>query len=132
MTAIEGVRPDGSRVSIDLHGRRLVAFLTSSCQGCAWWWGHLDKAPSGVPELAAVVTPDPSLESARAVSQLAPQGVSVVMSSDTWNRFSVRQSTTFLVLDEGRVSARAVPTSWQDILAIPALAHRKSSDPRTE
>lgn len=122
MTAIQGVRPDGSPVTVDLEGRQLLAFLTSSCQGCAWWWSHLDEAPDGVPELAAVVTPDRSLESARTVAQLAPEGVTVVMSSDAWNHYSVRQSTTFLVLDDGRIAARAVPTGWQDVRAIPALA----------
>ena len=74
---ITGVDPGGRPVSVDPEGRT-VYFLTSSCRPCRPVWAAL----SG--DRTVVVTPDPSTESRRKVAELAPPGVTVVMSSDAW------------------------------------------------
>lgn len=74
---ITGVDPAGRPLSLDPEGRT-VYFLTSSCRPCRPLWDALSGNRS------VVVTPDPSTESRRKVAELAPPGVTVVMSSDTW------------------------------------------------
>ena len=64
-------------MSVDPEGRT-VYFLTSSCKPCQPVWSTLPAAG------LVVVTPDPSAESRRKVAELAPPGVTVVMSSDAW------------------------------------------------
>lgn len=75
--ALEGVDPAGRPVSVDPEGLT-VYFLTSSCEPCRPLW------PTVTAERAVVVTPDPSTESRRKVAELTPEGVRVVMSSDSW------------------------------------------------
>lgn len=64
-------------MAVDPEGRTLY-FLTSSCQPCRPVWAAVGDGA------AVVVTPDPSTESRRKVAELAPDGVTVVMSSEAW------------------------------------------------
>jgi hypothetical protein len=74
---LRGVDPQGRTVAVDPEGRVLY-FLTSSCEPCRPVWATL-AGPH-----VAVVTPDPATEHRGRVADLAPPGVEVVMSSDTW------------------------------------------------
>ncbi len=122
---VTGVRPDGTPIEVDVgQGRWLVAFLTTGCATCGWWWEHLASPPAGCPPVAAVVTPDPSMESPGAVARAAPAGATVVMAGDVWEGYGVRQSTTFVLVVDGRVTGRVVASSWADVAALPALRSR--------
>jgi hypothetical protein len=78
MDHIEGTSPDGSPVRVDLSGTDQVVYLmTSSCKPCLGIWPALREGD-------VAVTPSPSTESTRKVKELAPEGVTVVMSSDLW------------------------------------------------
>lgn len=78
MEHIDGVGPDGAEIRVDVSsGRRVVYLMTSSCKPCLKVWPTL--GPGDV-----AITPSPSTESRRKVAALAPDGVAVVMSSDTW------------------------------------------------
>lgn len=82
MERIEGTALDGTPSGVDVsQGRRVVYLMTSSCKPCMEVWPTL--RPGDV-----AVTPSPSTESRRKVAQLAPEGVTVVMSTDAW--FSLR------------------------------------------
>lgn len=124
-----GVRPDGMSIAVDVgEGRCLVAFLTTGCATCGWWWDNLAAPPECCPPLAAVVTPEPALESPRAVAAVAPPAVTVVMSGEAWERYGVRQSSTFVLVDGGRIAARVVAASWADVLTLPPLRATATSD----
>ena len=95
MEHLEGRAPDGSAVSVDVsQGRRVVYFMTSSCRPCLEVWPRLGPAD-------VVVTPSPSTESRRRVSALAPEGVTVVMSSDAWFGFRPGPAPWRVVLMDG-------------------------------
>ena len=96
-TVIEGPAPDGSTVRVDLtSGQRVIWFLTSSCRPCRAVWPTLT-------ERDVVVTPGPSTESRRKVAGLAPAGVSVVMSSETWFAFGPGPAPWRVVVAGGEV-----------------------------
>ncbi len=94
---IEGPAPEGSPVRVDVaRGRRVVWFMTSSCRPCLDVWPVLRSGD-------VVVTPSPSTESSRKVASLAPDGVTVVMSSDVWFAFGPGPAPWRVVLQDGEV-----------------------------
>lgn len=98
---ITGPAPDGSLLTVELStGRRVLLFLTSSCRPCQEVWAALPGPPGTV-----VVTPSPSTESRRRVASLAPDGTTVVMSSDAWFAFSPGPAPWRIVLEDGAVVA---------------------------
>jgi hypothetical protein len=122
---IVGVHPDGTPARVELAaGRYLVAFLTTGCATCGWWWANVDAPPPGVPALAAIVTPEPAMESPKHVAAVAPAAVPVVMAGDAWDEFGVRQSATFVLVVEGRVTGRVTAASWADVTALTAIGSR--------
>ena len=100
-SVIEGTTPDGSIVQVDvLTGRRELLFLTSSCKPCQAVWSALTPLSRVV-----VVTPSASTESRRNISLLAPAGVLVVMSSETWFAFAPGPAPWRVVLVDGVVTS---------------------------
>ncbi|HET9078535.1 MAG TPA: hypothetical protein VFN68_16480 [Acidimicrobiales bacterium] len=95
---VTGVDPRGGPVSVDPEGRTLY-FLTSSCRPCRPVWATLTG------DRVAVVTPDPSTEDRAAVAELAPAGVTVVMSSDTWFAYAPGPAPWTATVSAGVVSA---------------------------
>jgi hypothetical protein len=90
----------------------VLVFLTSHCSTCLLWWRALAAEPATSEVI--VVTPDPSLESRRAVARLAaPLSVPVVMSSATWSVHRVRQAPWYLLRRGGRTVAAASAPSWE-------------------
>jgi hypothetical protein len=122
---IVGVHPDGTPVRVELGaGRHLVAFLTTGCATCGWWWANVGTPPAGLPPLAAIVTPEPAMESPKDVAAVAPDGAPVVMAGDAWEEFGVGQSATFVLVDKGRVSGRVTAASWADVETLAAIGSR--------
>ncbi|HEX4864091.1 MAG TPA: hypothetical protein VFV02_08470, partial [Acidimicrobiales bacterium] len=104
--AIAGVRPDGSRVSVELDGsggsdesggsggsELLLIFLTSECRECAGIW---DRLTAGAEGAVLVVTPGPETESRRKVAERSAsagsQPLTVVMSSEVWHAFGITRA----------------------------------------
>lgn len=97
--SIEGAAPDGSVVRVDLSaGRRVLLFMTSSCQPCRAVWESL-----GPDSREIVITPNPSTENRRDIAALAPPGVLVVMSSRAWFAFAPGPAPWRVVLVDGEV-----------------------------
>ena len=94
---IAGVDPHGRAASVDPEGRTLY-FLTSSCQPCRAVWATLTG------DEVVVVTPDPSTENRARVAELAPAGVTVVMSSDTWFAYSAGPAPWKVTVSAGVVA----------------------------
>ena len=98
-----GVGPDGAPLAFELAaGRQVLLFLTSSCQDCRGLWPVLAATAGSLPAgRVAVVTPGPSTESRRRVAALAPEGVTVVMSGDTWLAWSPGPAPWAVAVDDG-------------------------------
>lgn len=100
-------------------GSRLVAaFLTSSCTGCGVFWAALATAGEGsqpVESAVVVVTPDPATEDRRAVQNLAPPGLPVVMSTEGWLDYGVNGSPWFVVVADGVIRAEGVAHDWSEL-----------------
>ena len=107
--ALEGWSPAGDEMVVDTGSGSglVVAFLTSSCRPCQWFWKTPAAGAVVVDERPAVVivTPDPTTEDRREVARLAPPAVPVVMSSDTWFRWGVWGSPFFVVVVGGLIRA---------------------------
>lgn len=131
---VVGETPDGEAVAISVTGaphRSLLAFLSSGCATCADFWRVFAR-----PETLAlpadtrvvVVTRGPELESVTAIREVAPAATTVVMSTETWERYAVPGSPYFVLVDgaTGAVAGAGTGTSWTQVQSLmdQALADR--------
>ena len=124
--AISGVDPAGAPVTVAVGPGAdtvLLAFLTEGCRECAMWWRTLGAGHRTLlgPSLA-VVTPSPSTERAEAVRRIAPAGLFVVMSSETWEAYGVSAASTFVLVEGGQVRAGGRAYTWDDLAGVMATA----------
>jgi hypothetical protein len=115
---LSGVDPGGVDQEITLRsgGRHLVAFLTSSCAPCqTLWTAWADGARPPAGTRLVIVTPEPALESRRAVAALAPAGADVVMSSRAWFDYGVRGAPWFALVVDGVIKAEGHAGSWPEV-----------------
>jgi hypothetical protein len=124
--AVAGVDPRGAPVTVAVGPGAdpvLLAFLTEGCRECAMWWSALGSARRALlgPSVA-VVTPSPSTERPEAVRRVAPAGLPVVMSSDTWEAYGVSAASTFVLVEGGQVRAGGRAYTWDELAAVMAAA----------
>ncbi len=120
--ALEGWSPAGENTVVDTGSGSglVVAFLTSSCRTCQWFW----KTPAvgavvvDEPPAVVIVTPDPTTEDRREVARLAPPAVPVVMSSETWFRWGVWGSPFFVVVAGGVIRAEGAASEGAALHAL--------------
>jgi hypothetical protein len=123
-TQLSGVDPQGSARVVTLgHGRgsTLIAFLSSSCASCQVFWEKLNgdyELPT--PDTRVViVTKGAGSESPSRISELAPKGLPLVMSDDTWDLFRVPLTPYFLLVDgDARVLGEGSATTWDHLLGL--------------
>ena len=119
---LNGWRPDGSPVTIELSGRSrpvLLVFLTIDCDGCDLFWAHLADAPAGVDVVAVTKSP----------TEVAPHEVAaraagpVVMSSSAWIDYRVTGYPFLVLVDpvSRRIVAESVGFAWSDVDAMLAV-----------
>lgn len=104
---VAGVSARGSaiRVGVDGEGRlSLLMFLSSGCTTCADFWralraGERVELPDGRRPRIVVVTKGPEHEHPSAVTTLAADSVTTVMSSDAWSDYQVPASPYFVLVD---------------------------------
>lgn len=123
-TQLSGVDPHGSPRVVTLghgHGATLIAFLSSGCASCQVFWEKL----SGDYELptpdtrVVIVTKGAGSESPSRISELAPEGIPLVMSDDTWDVFRVPLTPYFLLVDsDSRVLGEGSGTTWDHLLSL--------------
>ena len=139
---VVGETPDGEAVAISVAGaphRSLLAFLSSGCATCADFW-RVFAQPEELALPAAtrviVVTRGPELESVTAIREVAPAATTVVMSTETWERYAVPGSPYFVLVDgaAGTVAGEGTGTSWAQVQSLmgQALADRTARGDRSD
>ena len=115
---VSGTTPEGELVSLELHGRReptLLAFLTTGCVTCLTFWEAL--ATERLPGFRVVVlTRSEDAESPGAVAELAPKGVTTLLSTAAWEDFGVPGAPYFIHVEDGRMVGEGVATSWEQLV----------------
>jgi hypothetical protein len=115
---VTGTTPEGELVSLELHGRReptLLAFLTTGCVTCLTFWEAL--ASERLPGFRVVVlTRGNEAESAPAVAELAPKGITTLLSTEAWEDFGVPGAPYFIHVEDGRMVGEGVATSWEQLV----------------
>lgn len=100
-----GVTPTGETAAIALVGAErpaLLAFLSSGCSTCIDFWEGFrsDGAhPAGLDARLVVVTHGEGRESPAAVAGLAAPGMTVLMSSEAFDDYSVTVAPYFVLVD---------------------------------
>ncbi len=123
---VGGETPWGEAVTVALDRpgeRTLLLFLSSGCGTCAPWWdglragAHL-RAPN--PVRVVVVARDRAEESPSLLRGLAPDDVTVVLSSAAWDAFAVPGSPYAVLVEgtTGRVSGDGVARSWDQLASL--------------
>jgi hypothetical protein len=149
IATLHGVDPGGAPLEVAVGEQRTVFFfLTSSCYGCRAIWdgfgtrglnqvaagrgtagapddlgppaGARSRSSAGTADAPAIlVTPSPSTESAKQVAALAPPGIEVLMSSETWHTYGVTAAPWYVVVAGGVVVAEGpAPASWRKVKAL--------------
>lgn len=122
---LTGVDPTGAAVSLSLRpgteDGTLLAFLTTGCASCRVFWEELANEPD-MPSPGTrpiVVTKGVEAESPSKVRELAPRGMTVVMSDDAWDAFKVPLTPYFLLLDrEGGVVGEGSASNMAHLLSL--------------
>lgn len=98
-----------------------MLLMTSGCLGCREVWAALAEREAsvllGTPEIV-VVTPDPTLEDSRKVADLAPPGVTVVMSTETWQAFRAGPAPWVAVVRDGRIVCEGAVAGWSEVVSL--------------
>ncbi|MGI9659652.1 MAG: hypothetical protein ACR2OD_12140 [Gaiellaceae bacterium] len=125
--AIDGASLAGDTVRVGFApgAETLLAFLTSGCSVCRDLWAQLDSATRGplAGVRVVVVAKDRKLESVSKLRKLAPDGVSVVLSSEAWEDFSVPASPYFVHVGvNAEIAGEGVSSSWDGVISLLADA----------
>ena len=129
----EGSAPDvagstltGSAVHVGVTGAQhptLLAFLSTGCSACVGLW---DGLKTGVGRIGSddtrivVVTKGPEAESESKLRELAPDGVSLVQSTEAWFDYEVPVSPYFVLVDgpSGSVIGEGSAGSWAQVSSL--------------
>lgn len=133
----EGSSPDvagsslsGSAVQVGITGvphPTLLAFLSTGCSACVGLWEGLR---TGVGRIGhedtrlVVVTKGAEAESESRLRELAPDGVSLIQSTDAWVDYEVPVSPYFVLVDgpSGSVIGEGSAGSWGQVASLMSQA----------
>jgi hypothetical protein len=98
----------------------LLLFLTSSCTTCAGLWSAAGVRAGELGDARlVVVTKDEDDERPALLRRLAPRGVELVMSSETWARWGVSVAPYAVHLDATGARIAGAPVStWDETVAL--------------
>jgi len=120
---VSGTGPGGEGVAVRVVGVQhdtLLAFLSSSCLTCQRFWTAFAE-PGGAPlpdgARLVVVTKDPADETPSRISELAPPGVPLAMSSSAWSEYGVPGSPYFVLVHgpTGEVRGEGTGLDWEQV-----------------
>ncbi len=129
---LSGSTPDGDAVALSFQGAAsaptLLAFLTSGCSTCAGFWQDLGerRLPSSVQTV--IVAHGSDRERPARLRELAPAGVSVVMSTEAWHDYEVPGAPYFVLVD-ATIRGEGVATSWPAVASLVADAIEDAREP---
>lgn len=117
---VVGVGPRGQAQAIRVAGTShdtVLAFLSSGCATCHAYWPELGDTELPGDTRLVVVTKGEDAESPVAIRDVAPGGVTVVMSSDAWRDYEVPGSPYVVHVDgpSGRVRGEGTGPSWTQV-----------------
>jgi hypothetical protein len=123
---VAGVATDGGAIRLGIEGSTgvtLLAFLSSGCTTCQDFWRAFDthevRQVPGRDTRVVVVTRGPEDESPIAVADLAPEGLTTVMSTSAWDDYGVPVSPYFMLVDGRRgVLGEGAATSWAKVVEL--------------
>lgn len=118
---ITGTGPRGEAMAIrvvEVAHDTLLVFLSSGCTTCLGFWDDLARSPLPGGTRLVVVTRGAEQESPSAVAELAPDGVTVVMSSRAWDELRVPGSPFVVLVDgpSGHVVGEGTAASLEQVL----------------
>jgi|SRR5579862_4766 len=138
MPTVRGMSLELELAEFELSAERptLLAFLSTGCLTCVHFFESLDRSrasssPDGVD--VVIVTKGREEENLVKLGTLAPTGVPLVMSTETWERFDVPGSPFFALLDERhRFLGAGSANSWPQVgsLVADSLEERRIVDGR--
>lgn len=116
-----GLDPRGDAIAVGVTTdtrRTLLAFLTTGCTTCRMFWSAFT---SGVempaPDIRlVVVTQGEEAESPAAVAALAPDDVTVVMSTDAWEDYGVQMAPYFALVERGEIIGEGAAATWPQVV----------------
>ena len=117
---ITGPGPNGEAHAIRFAGVRhdtILVFLSSGCTTCHVYWDELRDVELPANVRLVVVTKGAEAESPVAVADVAPSGLTVVMSSEAWKQYEVPGSPYVIDVDgpTGRVRGEGTGPSWSQV-----------------
>ncbi|MET0628008.1 MAG: hypothetical protein ABW033_06080 [Acidimicrobiia bacterium] len=122
---IVGVDVDHASISIAVSGRpglTLLAFLSSGCGTCHFFWDAFAEPQLEVPGGARLVavTKGADAEQPAMVRKLAPTTVPVVMSTAAWDAYDVPVAPFFVLVDggSGSVVGEGAASTWEQVTAL--------------
>jgi hypothetical protein len=124
---IAGVTPDGEATVIGVVGAAhptLLAFLSSGCVACQEFWAAFGDGVAleldGRAVRIVALTKGTDHESPGAIAQLAPPGVTTVMSDDAYDDYGVPVSPYFVLVDahDGRIAGEGAAGSWPQLASL--------------
>lgn len=129
---ISGTTPGDETVVVAITGvqqQTLLAFLSTGCLSCQEFWRAFARADElGLDEQTRVVIVTKSADevSESAIAELAPDGVTLVMSSAAWDDYQVPGSPYFVHVDgpSGVVIGEGAATSWSQVASLIGQADR--------
>lgn len=129
---VSGARPNGSVVAIGIERAQsptLLAFLSTGCITCASFWEAFGSS-ADLPGDArlVIVTQGSDRESPAKVAELAPRGVTTVMSSEAWDDYGVPGSPYFVLAGPGgQLLGEGSAMGWPQVeeLIVRALGDRR-------
>jgi hypothetical protein len=145
--AREGAAPDvagstlsGSAVHVGVGGTghpTLLAFLSTGCSACMGLWEGLGTGMGrigGDDTRLVVVTKGPEAESESRLRELAPEGISLVQSTEAWADYEVPVSPYFVLVDgpTGSVIGEGSAGSWGQVGSLMSQALADAAGRRPE
>jgi hypothetical protein len=133
----EGASPDisgtsltGSALQVGITGTShatLLAFISTGCSSCMGLW---DGLRAGVGRIGAhdtrlvVITKGPEAESESRLRELAPEGISLIQSTEAWTDYQVPVSPYFVLVDgpSGAVIGEGSAGSWGQVSSLMSQA----------
>ena len=117
---IAGNGPRGEAHAIRVPGLRtdtVLVFLSSGCTTCHVYWDELRDVTLPRDVRLVIVTKGEESESRVAIADLAPPGVTVVMSTQAWSDYGVPGSPYVIDVDgpSGRVRGEGTAPSWEQV-----------------
>jgi hypothetical protein len=125
-TDITGLTLSGSSVHIGVTGTThatMLAFLSTTCSACIGLWEGLG-AGNVLGDLRdvrlVVVTKGPEAESPSRLGQLAPDGITLVQSTEAWEAYGVPVSPYFILVDGAtdEITGSGSAGSWAQVTSL--------------